>query len=188
MLRVVFDINVWVANTLAALRHRDGTSCQRLVESLIIGQCRLGPLASNISHAMLDTFETVLEREFGMPPDLVDAARNIAQEACSHPPLAVLGGGVQPVKDIEDLSVLETALAVRADILVTHNMKDFTPGPRAQLDADIIRSKAGTAEVVLVRQPGLPHGLVITTPYAAKAWLIDGYPPPPGVLERFLPG
>jgi predicted nucleic acid-binding protein len=188
MLRVVLDINVWVANYLASARGRDGTSCQLLVESIIVGNCRLGPLVSGISHTMLDTFQAVLERDLNIPADIADAARGIAQEACSFPPLAVLGGGFQPMKEFEDMGVLETVVAARANLLVTCNLKDFIPGPKSQIAADVVRSDNGKADILLVRHPSLPMGLVIATPFAAKAWLIDGIPPPPGILEQFQPG
>jgi predicted nucleic acid-binding protein len=188
VLLIVLDVNVWVANTLASARGRDGTSCQVLVEQAIIGQCRLGPLVSRISLPMLDTLQSVLEQELGIAADLAEAARNVAEEAGSMPlaPLLVLGGGNLPMKDKEDLGVLETAIAAGADILVTGNMKDFTPGRRAAIDADIVRTRQGVPDVLRVRNAKLPDGLIVTTPYAAKAWLIDGHAPPPGVLDRFL--
>jgi predicted nucleic acid-binding protein len=189
VLRIVLDVNIWVANYLASARGRDGTSCQLLVERAIAGQCRVGPLASCISIPMLDTLQDVLERDVGISAELAEAARNVAQDAGSVflPPLLVVGGGVLAMADPEDLGVLETALAAGADMLVTGNLKDFTQGPRADIDADIVRSRGGVADVLLVRNPKVPNGLVMTTPYAAKAWLIEGYAPPPGILDRFMP-
>ncbi len=186
MLRIVLDVNIWVANTLAAARGRDGTSCQMLVERAITGQCRLGPLVSIISLPMLDTLQAVLQREIGMSAELAEAARNVAEDAGAPPlpPVLVLGGGVLPMADTEDLGVLDTALAAGAGLLVTANMKDFTPGPRSDIDATVIRSRKGVADIVLMRHAKAPDGLVITTPFAAKAWLIDGYSPPPGILDR----
>lgn len=185
----MFDVNVWVANVLAAARGHDCTCCQLLVESAIVGQCRLGPLVSRISIAMLDTLETVLERELDFPPTLANAARNVAEVAGPSPlpAIVVVGGGVQPMLDLEDMGVLETALAASADLLVTNNMDDFTRGNRARIDAMVVRTVGGKPDVLLVSHSRLPNGLVVTTPFAAKAWLIDGYPPPPGVLRRFLP-
>jgi len=190
MLRLVLDVNVWVANVLASARGRDGTSCQLLVESAILGHCRLGPLISRISLPMLDTLQAVLERDFALSPNLAEAARNVAEAAgeAPFPPLAVVGGGILPMRDREDQGVLETALAARADVMVTGNMRDFTPGPRSGIDADILRLRGGRADVLLMKHARVPNGMVIATPLAAKAWLIDGHVPPPGVLNRFLPG
>ncbi len=190
MLRIVLDVNLWVAGFIATARGRYGTSSQSLVTSAIAGQCRLGSLVSCLSFPMLDALQYVLEGDFGIPPHLADSARSFAETAGSQPlpPLAVLGGGVLPLADVEDLDVLETALAARADMLVTGNMRDFVPGPRARIDAEIVRTALGAADVLLVRHARVPQGLVITTPYAAKAWLIDGVLPPAGVLERFWAG
>jgi predicted nucleic acid-binding protein len=181
VIRIVLDVNVWVANFLAAARGRNGTCAQQLVESATSGQCRLGPLVSCISLAMLDTLEAVLEHECGFPRALAHAARNVAEAAGS--PVAVVGGGVQPLADIEDQGVLETALAANAQLLVTGNMADFTRGARARIDAAILRKP----ELLLLTAPRLPNGMVITTPFAAKAWLIDAEPPPPGVPETWTP-
>jgi predicted nucleic acid-binding protein len=189
VLRVVLDVNVWVANYLASSRGRGGTSCQALVDMAIGGHCRLGPLVSHISLPMLDTLQAVLQREFDISAELAEAARNVAQDAGLPPlpPLLVLGGGLQPMQDKEDAGVLETALAAGAEMLVTANMKDFTPGPNGDIDAEIIRTRNGVADVLLFRTAKAPEGLVITTPFAAKAWLVDGYLPPPGILGRFTP-
>jgi predicted nucleic acid-binding protein len=158
VLRVVLDVNVWVANYLASSRGRGGTSCQALVDMAIGGHCRLGPLVSHISLPMLDTLQAVLQREFDISAELAEAARNVAQDAGLPPlpPLLVLGGGLQPMQDKEDAGVLETA-------------------------------RNGVADVLLFRNAKAPEGLVITTPFAAKAWLVDGYLPPPGILGRFTP-
>jgi predicted nucleic acid-binding protein len=189
VLRIVLDVNVWVANYLASARGREGTSCQSLVEMAIVGYCRLGPLVSHISLPMLDTLQAVLQRELDISAELAEAARNVAQDAGSPPlpPLLVLGGGLQPMKDEEDAGVLETALAAGADLLVTANMKDFTPGPKGDIDAEVIRTRQSVADVLLFRNAKAAEGLVITTPFVAKAWLVDGYLPPPGILGRFMP-
>jgi predicted nucleic acid-binding protein len=193
VLTVVLDINVWVANFLAAARGRDGTSCQVLVETLINGQSRLGPVASRTSHLMLDTLEAVLVHECGFPPLLANAARNVAEQAgaaaegiVAPPAIAVVGGGVQPMLDMEDIGVLETALAANADLIVTSNIADFTRGPRSRLDASVARAKGGKADVIIVSHPRLPRGITVATPFAARAWLAEGAPPPAGVLSRFV--
>jgi hypothetical protein len=144
VLRAILDVNVWVASFLASARGRDGTSCQMLVESAIAGHCRPGPFVSRISLPMLDTLQAVLQCEFGFPRNLANAAGNVAEAAGSLPPLAVLGGGVPPMQDNEDLGVLETAFAIRADMLVTGNMKDFMAGPKAHIDAEIVRTGMGS--------------------------------------------
>jgi hypothetical protein len=66
-------------------------------------------------------------------------------------------------------------------------MKDFTPGPRADIAAEIIRrDRERKPDVLLARDVRLPGGLVIASPAAARAWLLDGVTPPPGILQRLI--
>jgi hypothetical protein len=52
----------------------------------------------------------------------INAIRGYAQLGVS---LTLGGTGVIPIQDTEDAHVLETALAARANVLVTANFKDF---------------------------------------------------------------
>ncbi len=140
---------------------------------------------------MLDTLHEVLVR-IGLPERFADAARNAVEASATggivgEAPYAVLGGGVQPLLDPEDQAVLETAVAGGADLLVTNNMEDFTPGPRADIDAEVIRRNLeGQPDTLLFKHPRLQHGLIIASVSAARSWLDYKEPPPPGVLGRFL--
>jgi predicted nucleic acid-binding protein len=185
ILRVVLDVNVWVSHYVSLMKNRRESAAQALVRASFAGQCRLGPVQPILSHLMLDTLRGVLLR-LGLPETLAETARDAVEAAAiggivPTPPYGVLGGGVQPIHDPEDGGVLDTAVAGQADLLVTQNLRDFLPGPRADLDATVVRP-----DVLLLRHGRLPHGLVIASVYAAKAWLLDGLPPPAGVLERFV--
>jgi hypothetical protein len=152
----------------------------------------MGPIQPIISHVMLDTLQGVLIA-IGLPEAITDAARHAVEAAATdgvvgQAPYVVLAGGVQPIKDAEDRGVLETAIAGSSDLLVTNNMADFVPGTRADIDAEIVHADAkGKVDVLLLKHGRLPHGLAITSVFAAKAWLLDGMPPPAGILARFLP-
>ena len=192
ILRLTLDVNVWVSHYLALSRGREGSAAQRLVRSAFDGHCCLGPVQPVISLAMLDTLQEVLAR-VGLPERLAEAARNAVEASATsgivgETPLLVLGGGVQPLSDAEDRGVLETAIAGGADLLVTNNMVDFVPGPRADIDADVIHAGPDRRpDVLLLRHAKLRHGLVIASVFAARPWLLDGVPPPPRILVRFLP-
>jgi predicted nucleic acid-binding protein len=43
----------------------------------------------------------------------------------ASPQLSLGGTGVIPIRDTEDAHVLETAIAGKADVLITANFKDF---------------------------------------------------------------
>ena len=188
----MLDVNVWVNHYLSLSRGRQGSAAQRLVRAAFDGHCRLGPIQPVVSHAMLDTLQAVLVR-LDLPEPLAEAARNAVEASAiggvgGRPPYGMLGGGVQPLADFEDRAVLETAIAGQADLLVTNDMADFTPGPRADIDAGVLRRDArGQAEALLLAHPSLQHGLVIATVPAAGDWLLDGEVPPSGALGRFVP-
>ncbi len=142
------------------------------------------------------TVTTVLSSSLvrvGLSDAMAEAARNAIEASAiggvlGQSPYAVFGGGVQPIRDAEDLGALETAIAGNADFLVTHNIKDFMPGPRADIDAKVVRiDPQGSGDVLLVRHGKSRFGLVIASVFAAKARLLDGVLPPAGVFERFLP-
>lgn len=187
-LRLVLDVNVWVAHYLSLARGRPGSAAQNLVGCAFAGHCRLGPVQPVISHLMLDTLQGVLLR-LALPGAIVDAARAAVETACAEalvPPVIVLGGGVQPLRDAEDGGVLDTAIAGGAALLATHNLADFAPGTRSDIDAQTLRlDPRSRPDVLLLRQASLPDGLVIASVVAAKSWLVDGQAPPPGVLAGF---
>ena len=191
VIRLALDVNVWVNHYLSLSKGREASAAQHLVHAAFKGHCRLGPVQPIISHAMLDMLQDVLVR-IDLPERFAEAARNAVEASATggivgEPPYGVLGGGVQALADVEDQAVLETAVAGGADLLVTNNMGDFTPGPRAQVDADVLRrDPRGQADALLLKHPKLRHGLIIASVFAARSWLHDGEPPPPGVLGRFL--
>ena len=62
VLRVTFDVNVWVSNYLSLSRGHQGPAAQRLGQSAFDGHSMLGPVQPVISHVMLDTLQAVLMR------------------------------------------------------------------------------------------------------------------------------
>lgn len=85
----------------------------------------MGKVELVISWGMLNRLEEVLLRLTPLAEDAsfyVDIIRSYAQ---IQPQLILGGTGVIPINDIEDQHVLETALAGRANLLVTANFKDF---------------------------------------------------------------
>ncbi len=186
----MLDVNVWVSHYLSLSRGRQGSAAGQLVRSLFAGHCRLGPVQPIISYLMLDTVQEVLIR-VGLPEALAEAARNAVEASASggvvgQAPYMVLGGGVQPMMEAEDGSVLDAAIGGRSDLLITHHIDDFAPGARAGIDADCVRVNAKERpDVPVLRHAALRDGLVIASVFAAKSWLIDRTAPPAGVLERF---
>src|SRR6185436_3021965 len=113
--------NVFVANEIATLKGHADTTPRRLV-----GACRQGHVDLIISRTMLERLTLVLSR----PPlrltlELATERTELIAELAALPNLIVAGGGVMPLRDVEDRGVLETALAGRAHYLATYNLVDF---------------------------------------------------------------
>ena len=121
-LRIVLDVNVWVASLLSRASGRSRSAAQGLVGFALTGQAPATPLRLVVSHYMLDTLGQVLFRRLVRPAeiDLLLDAIHLAAEV-----QATVGAGVVALPDSEDARVLETAFAGRAAYLVTADMADF---------------------------------------------------------------
>jgi len=100
--------------------HRDTTPLR------LMNACRGGRFDLVISRAMLDRLTAVLCRApLRLTLELATERTELIAELAALPNLIVAGGGVIPLRDLEDRSVLEAALAGRADYLATYNLADF---------------------------------------------------------------
>jgi hypothetical protein len=172
-LRLCLDLNVFVANLLARAKGCQGTACQALVAAAWRGRCAAGPVQLVISWGMLDRLEDVLRHQLGIGRGTAQryraslAALAVAGPSGLPPSLTLGGTGVVLLHDIEDRHVPETALAGRADWLVTTNLDDFAvPGDRV------------VAEGQLVVRVGPPRELQLVHPFLAAEWLRRPWPPP----------
>jgi predicted nucleic acid-binding protein len=160
VLRLCLDLNVWVADLLAARKGRSRTVAQSLVDVVRDGRCALGSVQLVISWGMLDRLHLVLTREFaverGLADTLVNAIATLARRGPSGTsPYVLLGGtGVLPLRDPEDRGVLETALAGQARVLVTHNFSDFLSKDTEILaPGRVAVARHGGREVIVVVPP-----------------------------------
>jgi predicted nucleic acid-binding protein len=174
-LRVCLDLNVLVANLLARAKGRQGTACQALVAAVRRGRCAAGPVQLVISWGMLDRLEDVLRHQLGIARGTAQryraslAALAVAGPSGLPPSLTLGGTGVVPLHDVEDRHVLETALAGRADWLVTANLADFiAPGDDVVIEDRLVVRRAPPRELQLVH------------PFLAAAWLRQPWPSPTG--------
>ena len=120
MLRVVFDTSVLVA----ALRSSNGASYALLD---LIDTDAIRPLCST---ALFLEYEAVLKRPeqrlvHGL--DVADIDRILAVLASATAPVEIHISWRPQLADADDELVLEAAINGRADVLVTHNVKDFGP-------------------------------------------------------------
>jgi hypothetical protein len=68
VLRLALDINVLVAELLAARKGRRGTASAMLVESVRDGTCPAGPVQLVTSLPIIENFANVLRRHLGYSP------------------------------------------------------------------------------------------------------------------------
>lgn len=126
ILRLCLDLNIWCAALLAERKNRQDTACQTLVRIVRERECVWGKVELVISWGMLNRLEKVLIKDLKVSPLLAQLYLKGIENYTSHSPQLTLGGtGVVPLHDTEDAHVLETAIAGKAQILVTVNFRDF---------------------------------------------------------------
>lgn len=194
-LRVLLDVNVWVANLLSTARGRRGTAVQKIVAMIAVGRWGDEGRAAQlvISHEMLETLEIVLGSR-GVAPDdaaaYADAVMGIMQFGPDElDPYLLLGGREQfAMADAEDAGVLATAFASRTDLLVTDNLKDFRTGDAARAETAVVTTSSGPRQLHALRHRHSGRDLIVAHPLDVIAWLERGYDFEPGPLwERVSP-
>lgn len=169
VLNVCLDLNVWCAAFLADQRGMSNTACQSLVRAARLGRAGDIPVQMIISWGMLTRLRKVMEIDWALPRDTVDPMIEVIAGyarlgAHGWGPHLTLGGmGVWPLRDEEDAHVLETALAGRADILVTANFDDFLTTKAQVLEP----GKVALVETVTRK-------LLVVHPYRAAEYLRNG--------------
>lgn len=184
VIRLCLDVNVWVGHYLTMSRRpRAPGAMSGLARAVFAGACGAGQIQLVVSHAMLNTLELVMRRFDDLAP-VAHMARDQVEAAAGsgllgEPPSIILGGtAAYPLLDEEDAAVLNTAMAARADLLVTANMADFIRGPKARTETKILVPGGRSPACVLLSHPKLPGGLLIATPSESAAWLLRGKPMP----------
>ena len=131
LILLCLDLNIWCASLLSDRKGKQNSSSQSLVTIIRQGYCEIGLVQLIISWGMINRLRSVLEEQLSIPTPLVDsylsAIINYTQlgSIYASPQLTLGGTGVVAIRDEEDAHVLETALAGKADVLVTVNFKDF---------------------------------------------------------------
>jgi hypothetical protein len=195
VLRLALDINVLVAEILSWRTPRRATASAMLVDSVRDGNCPAGPVQLVTSLPIIENFASVLHRRLGYSAsEAAEKAWLLEHYTMEGPmpnhPYLTVGAGFTPFDTERELRqavetfadqidsqklfnevrddryVLETAVAGRADILVTANIADFIRGPAIRLERD---------DVVLF--PFADRTLVIARPAFAAHWLRQGIVP-----------
>jgi hypothetical protein len=195
VIRLTPDINVLIADQLSRRRGLRAGAATMIVDAVKDGSCPAGPVQLVISLPMIEAYANVLQRRLGYSrTEAEEKAWLLAEYALAGPvadqPYLPVGAGFIPFETEEQLRqsiearwrspdaaklfhevqddryVLETALAGRADILVTADLDDFIRGPAIRLQRP---------DVGLFPFGDMP--LVIAKPSFAAHWLRQGVVP-----------
>jgi hypothetical protein len=180
-LRVLLDVNVWVANVLASAKGWHGTAVQKIVSMVASGRWAGGgrEVQLVVSYEMLETLEVVLDR-LGAAPESVEAyLEAIIGIMKSGPeeldPYLLLGGSEQfAMADIEDARILAIAFASGTALLVTDNLKDFRTGNSRRVDTRAVKASSTTRQLYALRHQRSGTDLVVAHPLDVVSWLERG--------------
>ena len=124
--RLCLDLNIWCAALLAERQNRQDTACQTLVKIVKERECSWGRVELVVSWGMLNRLEKVLVKDLKVSPLSAQLyLKSIESYTSSSPQLTLGGTGILSLQDTEDIHVLETAIAGKAQVLVTANFRDF---------------------------------------------------------------
>lgn len=177
-LRVLLDVNVWVANLLASAKGWQGTAVQKIVSMVASGRWADGDREVQlvISYEMLETLEIVLDR-LGATPEgaesYIDAIIGIMKFGPEElGPYLLLGGHEQfAMADTEDARVLATAFASGTALLVTDNLKDFRTRTSRRVDTRIVKASSTTRQLYTLRHQRSGIDLIVAHPLDVASWL-----------------
>jgi predicted nucleic acid-binding protein len=169
-LRVCLDLNIWCAALLADRKGRQNTASQSLVAMVRQGSCLSSPVQIVISWGMLNRLLKVLVQDLKVS---AQTAELYISTIAAYARLGAMGASLQltlggiPLRDTEDAHVLETAIAGRANILITANFKDFI-----SKGTEIVIS----GRHAVYRSPD-DHAFQVVHPYLMMDWLRVGQIP-----------
>jgi predicted nucleic acid-binding protein len=172
-LRVCLDLNIWCAALLADRKGRQNTASQSLVAMVRQRSCLSSPVQLVISWGMLNRLLKVLVQDLKVSTQTAELyisaiAAYARLGAMGASPQLTLGGmGVIPLRDTEDAHVMETAIAGRANILITANFKDFI-----SKDTQVVIP----GKHAVYRGPD-DHAFQVVHPYLMMDWLRVGQIP-----------
>ena len=193
ILRLCLDLNVFFSHEYSQAKRIYPSAAGELVGWVESGICPAGPVQLLISWPMIEQWENVLIRHFGMTKiDAEALAGSLAILASDGPaleaPHVVLGSGYVPFATEQEMLsavmtlkrksaqspdqaplydaveddriVFLTALAAKADVLVTDNIQDFRRGSYVDFErSDLILITHGSLELVVARPFFVAHWL-----------------------------
>jgi predicted nucleic acid-binding protein len=179
-LRICIDVNVWVAYLMAIQNGRKETSAQSVIA--VAREMKFGdrPVQLIISLEMADTLERVLTRvgfsaarSHDFASSVIDLMKAGPEQLDPH--LLISGRDQLGMHDREDAGVLATAIAAKADLIVTDNLRDFQTNDSETIKTRMVRSGAVRRRlfsVIVERTDGV--SIVVAHPIDVIDWLRNG--------------
>jgi predicted nucleic acid-binding protein len=178
--RICIDVNVWVAYLMAIQNGRTGTSAQAVIA--VAREMKFGerPVQLIISLEMADTLERVLTRvgfsaarSHDFASSVIDLMKAGPEQLDPH--LLISGRDQLGMHDREDAGVLATAIAAKADLIVTDNLRDFQTNDGETIKTRMVRSgvvRRRLFSVIVERADGV--SIVVAHPIDVVDWLRNG--------------
>jgi hypothetical protein len=188
VIRITLDINILVSDIISTARSVRATASTMIVDAVRDGRCPAGPVQLITSLPIIEAYADVLQRRLGYLREAAfskaDALESYALDgAMPTAPLLMIGTGFVPFATEEEIKVavanfllredrgifneiaddryvLETAIAGRADILITNDIRGFARGPAIKFDR---------SDIVLF--PTAAWTVVVCTASFARHWL-----------------
>jgi hypothetical protein len=186
-------VNVLIAAQNANRAGRTNTISQRVLRYLTAGYAQSPPIQLVVSFKMIDTYRDVLNR-LGYDLDAIElAAAALIDMMKNGPrgldPYIVFGGTPDPgVLDTEDGSVLATAFAADADVLVTDNLVDFAAADCEVFNTSTVQRADGSTRRLSCQIHRRPNSqvLVVAHPADFAHWIERGFEISPHSIEAIF--
>jgi predicted nucleic acid-binding protein len=180
-MRICVDLNVWIQDELVQRHDRVPGAASRIVDAVRRHEWSWMPLQLVMSVRMLADLRHVLVERRQVDPqyaelyiEAIEGLIRLGPEKLD--PHLVLAGSEQfAIADREDRDVMAVAMAARADLLVTSNLRHFLVPKCEAIVTRTTKGKGGVRElhVQIHRRPSGGH-LIVADPVDAVAWLDDG--------------
>jgi predicted nucleic acid-binding protein len=181
-MRVCVDLNVWIQDELVQRHGRTSGAASRVVDAVRRHEWNRMPLQLVMSVRMLSDLRYVLvERRQAdaqyaeLYVEAIEGLMRLGPEKLD--PHLVLAGAEQfAIADREDRDVMAVAMAARADLLVTSNLRHFLVPKCEAIMTRTTKGKGGVRELhVQIHQRPSGGQLIVAHPIDAVAWLDDGF-------------
>jgi predicted nucleic acid-binding protein len=187
-MRICVDLNVWVADQLAIANGRRAGSATQVIQA--VGAMRAGDVRLQliVSMQMLDNLRTVLIERLDAGPSqaiaFVEAIEAMVRNGPEQldPYMIVSGAEKYAIADREDREVLATAIAGRASLLVTSNLRHFRTKECETIDTQTVAGKAPRKLHVQIHQIE-GRSLIVADPIDVAGWFSLGTPMEPAALR-----